>query len=290
MAAMRPISAQDIQMARQKLGPQAANFTDEQIREILYRNRQKHMMQAAAAAQNRALLEGNTQPVQPGQPGQQTAQHPTPAALPVPQPKPQPPQTQQAQLNAALQAKNQSTANAKGAKAPPAKQVPKKRPSTDESAEARPSTTPQMTQSTPVPGAQATAPTRPGLPITQDQLSQMTPQQRAQFELHLRRQQQQARGQVLSRAAAEEAWSRNLPPQVMEIYEDIAKNAPPAKPIPASPEQKAAMTKQLREALDVLGRLDALVQWFAKMPGQDKNVKNLLAMVSQYSVIQPFTY
>ncbi|CAG8104100.1 unnamed protein product [Penicillium olsonii] len=278
MAAMRPISAQDIQMARQKLGPQAANFTDEQIREILYRNRQKHMMQAAAAAQNRALLEGNTQPVQPGQPGQQTAQHPTPAALPVPQPKPQPPQTQQAQLNAALQAKNQSAANAKGAKAPPAKQVPKKRPSTDESAEARPSTTPQMTQSTPVPGAQATAPTRPGLPITQDQLSQMTPQQRAQFELHLRRQQQQARGQVLSRAAAEEAWSRNLPPQVMEIYEDIAKNAPPAKPIPASPEQKAAMTKQLREALDVLGRLDALVQWFAKMPGQDKNVKNLLAM------------
>ena len=66
----------------------------------------------------------------------------------------------------------------------------------------------------------------------------------------------------------------------MEVYNDIAKNAPPAKPIPVSPEQKAAMTKQLREALDVLGRLDALVQWFAKMHGQEKNVKNLLAMVS----------
>ncbi|CAG8295619.1 unnamed protein product [Penicillium salamii] len=273
MAAMRPISAQDIQMARQKLGPQAANFTDEQIREILYRNRQKHMMQAAAVAQNRALLEGNTQP------GQPTAQYPAPAVPPVPQPKPQPPQPQQAQLNAALQAKNQAATAAKGGKAPVAKQAPKKRPSTDDTAEARPNTTPQMTQSTPVPGAQATALSKPGLPITQEQLAQMNPQQRVQFEMHVRKQhQQQPRGQVLSRAAAEEAWSRNLPPQVMEIYEDIAKNAPPAKPIPVSPEQKAAMTKQLREALDVLGRLDALVQWFAKMPGQDKNVKNLLAM------------
>jgi hypothetical protein len=31
MAAMRPITAQDIQMARQKLGHQASNFTDEQM-------------------------------------------------------------------------------------------------------------------------------------------------------------------------------------------------------------------------------------------------------------------
>ena len=275
MAAMRPISAQDIQMARQKLGPPASNFTDEQIREILYRNRQKQLMQAA---QNRALLEGNAQP---GQPGQPAAQPPVPAAMPVPQAKPQPPQPQQPQATTVTQAaaaKNQTGAAAKGGKAAAGKQASKKRPNTDDAA---PATTTQISQPTPVPGAQVTAPPRPGLPqFTQEQLAQMTPQQRAQLEAHMRRQQQQPRGQVLSRAAADEAWNRNLPPQIMEVYNEIAKSAPPAEPKKLTPEQKAAMTKQLRESLDVLGRLDALVQWFAKMKGQEVNVKNLLAMVS----------
>lgn len=274
MAAMRPISAQDIQMARQKLGHQASNFTDEQIREILYRNRQKQMMQAA---QNRAMqLEGNTQP---GQLNQPAAQPPVPAVQPVPQMKQQHPQAPQSTPQTA-NTKPQAGAAAKGAKGAAGKQASKKRPSTDDTSEARATATPQMSQPVAVPGAPGTAPQRPGLPFTPEQLAQMTPQQRAQVEAHMRRQQSQSRGQVLSRAAADEAWNRNLPPQVMEVYNDIAKNAPPAKPIPVSPEQKAAMTKQLREALDVLGRLDALVQWFAKMQGQEKNVKNLLAMVS----------
>jgi hypothetical protein len=42
------------------------------------------------------------------------------------------------------------------------------------------------------------------------------------------------------------------------------------------------MSQQLRDSLDVLGRLDTLVQWFAKMPGQEKNVRNLLAMVCAF--------
>ena len=279
MAAMRPISAQDIQMARQKLGHQASNFTDEQIREILYRNRQKQMMQAA---QNRAMqLEGNTQP---GQLNQPAAQPPVPAVQPVPQMKQQHPQAPQSTPQVA-NVKPQAGAATKGAKGAAGKQASKKRPSTDDTTEARATATPQMSQPVAVPGAPGTAPQRPGLPFTPEQLAQMTPQQRAQVEAHMRRQQSQSRGQVLSRAAADEAWNRNLPPQVMEVYNDIAKNAPPAKPIPVSPEQKAAMTKQLREALDVLGRLDALVQWFAKMQGQEKNVKNLLAMVSSPLII-----
>lgn len=274
MAAMRPITAQDIQMARQKLGPQASNFTDEQIREILLRNRQKQMMQAA---QNRAMqLEGNTQA---GQLSQPATQPPVPAAQPVPQIKPQNAQPPQSTPQAA-NAKAQTGAAAKGAKGATGKQASKKRPSTDDTTEARATATPQMNQPVAVPGGPATAPQRPAFPFTQEQLAQMTPQQRAQVEAHMRSKQPQSRGQVLSRAAAEEAWNRNLPPQVMEVYNDIAKNAPPAKPIPVSPEQKAAMTKQLREAVEVLGRLDALVQWFAKMQGQEKNVKNLLAMVS----------
>jgi hypothetical protein len=282
MAAMRPISAQDIQMARQKLGPQASNLTDEQIREILYRNRQKYMMQAA---QNRALLEGNAQP---GQVGQAAAQPPVPAALPVPQVKQQAPQSQQPQPTAGPQAASAKAqlgaAAAKGAKAAAGKQASKKRPSTDDAA---PATTTQISQPTPVPGAPVASAPRPGLSqFTQEQLAQMNPQQRAQVEAHMRRQQQQPRGQVLSRAAADEAWNRNLPPQIMEVYNEIAKSAPSAEPKKLNPEQKAAMTKQLRESLDVLGRLDALVQWFSKMKGQEVNVKNLLAMVSKSTSIE----
>ncbi|KAJ5430330.1 UAA transporter [Penicillium cf. griseofulvum] len=272
MQAMRQISAQDIQMARQKLGPQALNLSDEQIQKLLYQNRQKQMMQAA---QNRAMqLEGNTQP---GQLTQPAAQPPVPAAQPVSQIKSQHSQPPQSTTQAA-NAKTQTGTTVKGAKGATGKQPSKKRPSADDTTEARATATPQMSQPVAVPGAPGTAPQRPGHPFTQEQLAQMTPQQRAQVEAHMRRQQSHSRGQVLSRAAAEEAWNRNLPPQVMEVYNDIAKNAPPAKPIPVSPEQKATMTKQLREALDVLGRLDALVQWFAKMQGQEKNVKNLLAM------------
>ncbi|KAG0158906.1 hypothetical protein PDIDSM_6426 [Penicillium digitatum] len=244
MASMRPISAQDIQMARQKLGHQASNFTDEQIRDILSANRRHNLWSAAP---------------------------------PVPQIKQQHPQAPQSTPQAAS-AKPQSGAAAKGAKITTGKQASKKRPGTDDLTEARPTATPQMSQPVAAPGAPGSAPQRPGIPLTQEQLAQMTPQQRAQVEAHMRRQQSQNRGQVLSRAAADDAWNRNLPPQVMEVYNDIAKNAPPAKPMPVSPEQKAAMAKQLREALDVLGRLDALVQWFAKMQGQEKNVKNLLAM------------
>ncbi|KAJ6044443.1 hypothetical protein N7460_005798 [Penicillium canescens] len=272
MAGMRPISTQDIQIARQKLGPQSANFSDEQIREILHRNRQRQLLQAA---QSRAMqMEGN---MPPGQQGQLTTQPPFPTAQAVPQPKPQAPQqTQQPTDPQSLNAKSQATATAKNAKAVTGKQASKKRPSTDDTADARAMATPQQSQPAMAPGA-GTGPSRPGLPFTQEQLSQMTPQQRAQVDAHIWRQ-QQAQPKILSRAAAEEAWNKNLPPQVMEVYNEISKAAPPAKPLPISPEDKISMTNQLRESLQVLGRLDALVQWYAKVPGQEKNVRNLLAM------------
>ncbi|KAJ5774449.1 UAA transporter [Penicillium paradoxum] len=252
MSAMRPISAQEVQMARQKLGPQASNFTDEQIREILYRNRHR---QLAQAAQNRASqLEAS------GQQSQGTAQPPIPAAQPIPQTKPQPPSQQPQTISPEMNSKAQAGVATKGPKGATGKQPSKKRPTSDSSRRSReyPPT--------------ARFPNYAGTACTND------PQQRAQFEAHMRKQQPQNRGQILSRAAAEEAWNRNLPPQIMEVYKDIATNAPPAMPTPLSPDQKAAMTKQLREALDLLCRLDALVQWFSKIQGQEKNVKNLLAM------------
>ncbi|KAJ5294725.1 hypothetical protein PENANT_c014G02265 [Penicillium antarcticum] len=271
MAGMRPITAQDIQMARQKLGPQSANFTDEQIRDILHRNRQRQLMQAA---QNRAMqMEGN---MPPGQQGQPTTQPPFPSGQAIPQPKPQPPQQTQPPADPQSLVKAQAAANAKSAKAVAGKPASKKRPSTDDTPDDRNMATPQQNQ-TVMPSGTGAGPTRSGMPFTPEQLAQMTPQQRAQVDAHMWRQ-QQAQPKVLSRVAAEEAWNKNLPPQVMEVYNEISKAAPPAKPLPISPEDKVLMTNQLRDSLQVLGRLDTLVQWYAKVPGQEKNVRNLLAM------------
>lgn len=266
MPQMRPITPQDIQMARQKLGPNSNNFSDDQIREIL-RNRQRQILMQAA--QNRAQMSGNMPSAQ-----NQSIQQPAVSAPQVmPQAKPQMPQQTQAASEAA-NAKTQTGPAGKGAKAPTAKQASKKRPSADDTANNQATATPQQAQ-TALPAS--TGPAKPGLPLTQDQMS---PQQRLQVEAQMRRQQQtQLRGPTLSRAAAENAWNTNLPPKVMEVYNEIARNAPSSKPVPISPEQKAIMTQQLRDSLDVLGRLDVLVlHGFPKMQGQEKNIRNLLAM------------
>lgn len=266
MPTMRPITAQDVQMARQKLGPNSNNFTDDQIRDIL-RNRQRQILMQTA--QNRAQMTGNMAPAQ----NQSIPQPAVSAPQAVPQAKPQMPQ-----LTEPANAKAQTGAAAKGAKASTGKQASKKRPNVDDTAEARAAATPQQPQA--AAPATAAGPSRPGLPVSQEQFNQMSPQQRLQVEAHMRRQQQsQLRGPVINRAAAEAAWNNNLPPKVLEVYNEIGKNAPSSQPVAVSAEQKVIMTQQLRESLDVLGRLDVLVlHGFPKMQGQEKNVKNLLAM------------
>lgn len=263
---MRPITAQDISMARQKLGPHSNNLSDDQIREIL-RNRQRQILMQHV--QNRPQMGGNMASAQ-NQPIQQPAASAPHAAQQI---KPQMSQQPQAATQAA-NAKTQPGAAGKGAKAPAGKQGSKKRPNTDDTAGTQAMTTPQQAQT----ALPATAgPARPGMPPGQDQMS---PQQRLQVEAQMRRQQQaQLRGSTLSRAAAETAWNNNLPPKVMEVYNEIARNAPSSNPVPVSPEQKAIMTQQLRDSLDVLGRLDVLVlHGFPKVQGQEKNIRNLLAM------------
>lgn len=262
---MRPITGQDIAMARQKLGPHSNNLSDDQITEIL-RNRQRQILMQHAP--NRAAMGGNMASAQ-----NQSIQQPPPSApQAAPQVKPQTSQQAQAATQAANKA--QTGGAGKGTKAPAGKPGSKKRPNTDDTASNQATTTPQQAQT----ALPATAgPARPGMPIGQDQMS---PQQRLQVEAQMRRQQQaQLRGSTLSRAAAEAAWNNNLPPKVMEVYNEIARNAPSSNPVPVSPEQKAIMTQQLRDSLDVLGRLDVLVlHGFPKVQGQEKNIRNLLAM------------
>lgn len=273
MPAIRPITPQDIQLARQRLGPQVQSLSDEQLRDLLHRNRQKQIQ----AAQARALA---AQQGQQGQQPQTTSQPPVTVPPTVPQVKleSQAPQSTSQQGPQNGTAKAQATVAGKGNKASVTKQAPKRKLPNEEPTEAQTTPIQKSTQPVASQGGPVPVPNRPNMFFTREQLAAMTPQQRAQLELHLRRQQAQGRGSI-SRTSAEDAWN-NLPERIRMMYDEIAKTAPPAEPVTITPEQKASMSQQLRDSTDYLGRMDALVQFIAKIPGQERNVRSLLAMVS----------
>ncbi|KAF7589438.1 hypothetical protein BBP40_004275 [Aspergillus hancockii] len=270
---VRPVSGQDIQLARQKLGPQVQNYTDEQLRELLYRNRQKQMMHLAQTRAAHIASQGGAQ-TQSSQPTPVSAPSATPPVKTEAQT--QQPLTQINQLPQA--AKAQNVTPGKGVKGPTAKQPPKRKMANDEGVDAQSTPAQKPTQPATSQGVTGPTPSRPNLQLTREQLAAMTPQQRAQLEAHIRRQQGQTQNRApITRAVAEEAWN-NLPEKIRQLYNEITRQAPPADPVAVQPEQKAQMAQQLRECTDMLGRMDTLVQWFAKIPNQEKNVRSLLAM------------
>ncbi|PYH97212.1 hypothetical protein BO71DRAFT_142368 [Aspergillus ellipticus CBS 707.79] len=267
--AMRPITPQDIQLARQRLGGQVQNLSDEQLRELLHKNRQKQIQ----AAQNRAVAGQQAQQPQPVPQAPATV----PPTMPQIKQEPQPSQAvQQPQQNLTAKAQHQPVQPVKNAKGPAAaKQAPKRKLQNDEPAESQ--STPAQKPAPPPTSQPGSVPAPPRPIITREQLAAMTPQQRAQFEAHLRRQQQlQGRG-TINRVSAEEAWN-NLPEKIRLLYNEMSRGLPQAEPVAITPEQKTAMSQQLRDSTDYLGRMDALVQFIAKIPGQDRNVRSLLAM------------
>ncbi|PIG79369.1 hypothetical protein AARAC_010947 [Aspergillus arachidicola] len=273
MPPMRPITGQDIQIARQRLGTQVQNYTDEQLRELLYRNRQKQLMQLA---QNRAAQLA----AQQGQQTQSSQQPPVTAPSATPQIKSEAQHQQPTtQLSQQIQVtKTQNATPGKGVKGPAAKQPSKRKMPNEESADAQNTPAQKSAQPATSQGLSGSTPARPNMPFTREQLVNMTPQQRAQLEAHIRRQQSQNQTRApISRTAAEEQWN-NLPDKIKQWYNEILANAPSNDPISVQPEQKAQMSQQLRECTDMLGRMDTLVQWFSKIPNQEKNVKSLLAM------------
>ncbi|KAK2765523.1 hypothetical protein FQN54_008377 [Arachnomyces sp. PD_36] len=283
MPPMRPVTANEVQIARQRLGPQAQNFTDDHIKFIVQKNRQKQYWDArnAAAAQGFVPKPGNQV-----QPPQTAPQQPT---IPA---------TQQNAAQANLQnqtpktaaAKPQPPATGKNARAQNAKPPQKnnlKRPNSDDVVEVQ---NPDRQQATQHPAtatnSQATQPTtapaaaKPGIPqYTREQLAAMTSQQRAQIEAHIRRQQAQTKQQV-TKANAEEAWSR-LPDNIKKIYAGMVQNSTKLEPVSMTPEQRTSMAQQLRESTDMLSRMDALVQFWARVPGHEKSVHALLSMRMQ---------
>ncbi|KAL2826055.1 hypothetical protein BDW59DRAFT_66755 [Aspergillus cavernicola] len=271
MPQIRQITPQELQVARQRLGAQVENFTDEQLRDIL-RQRQMHAAQTRAA---QALANQQNQ--------QSQAQPPPPISVPpaathvklepqAQQPVPQP--TAQAQP-----AKPQAATSARTTKGPAPKQTPsvsKRKVQNEEPAVPQTSPIQASTQHVTSQGLPTTAPSRPTLPFTREQLSAMTRPQRAQLDAIIRRQQGQTRG-TIQRAAAEDAWN-HLPEKLSQLYNELAKNAPPEQPIAVTPEQRATMNQQLRDCTDYLGRLDALVQFISKIPNHEKNVRSILGM------------
>ncbi|KAE8376557.1 hypothetical protein BDV26DRAFT_282555 [Aspergillus bertholletiae] len=273
MPPMRPITGQDIQMARQRLGAQVQNCTDEQLRELLYRNRQKQLIHLA---QTRAAQMA----VQQGQQTQPSQQPPVTAPSATPQIKSEAQHQQQTpQLNQQIPAaKSQNATPGKGAKGATTKQPPKRKMPNEERADTQNTPAQKPAQPATSQGLSGSTPARPNMPFTREQLVNMTPQQRVQLEAHMRRQQGQNQMRVpISRTTAEEQWN-NMPDKIRQLYNEILAQAPAAEPIAVQPEQKAQMSQQLREFTDMLGRMDTLIQWFSKMPTQEKNVRSLLAM------------
>ncbi|KAJ6102243.1 hypothetical protein N7486_004670 [Penicillium sp. IBT 16267x] len=277
MPQMRPLTPQDIHMARQKMGQNSNNLSDDQIRELLQHRQRQIILQAARARQEMNVNAAKMAPGQHNQPmPQPPVSVPQTAAQVNPPTGPQPPATTDQQQS---NTKPQAGGSAKNAKAAAGKQNQKSKVKMEDVGEAQASATPQQPYQV---AAAAAAPpaTRPGVPFSHEQLHSMTPQQRMQVESHMRKQQQNfLRGPIITRAAADENWKNNLKPEIMSVYMDIAKSAPPTQPIANTPEQKAVMSQLLMDSLDILGRLDFLMSHgFAKMQGQEKNVRNLLAM------------
>ncbi|KAL4919298.1 hypothetical protein BDW62DRAFT_43135 [Aspergillus aurantiobrunneus] len=271
MPQARQISPQELQLARQRLGAHVQNYSDEQLRDIL-RHRQMYAVQARAA---QALANQQNQ--------QSQAPPPPPVSVPPSSshigPEHQAPHHVHQQTTQNQAVKNPGATPAKAANGTAPKQTPptsKRKLQNEESTVVQGSPVQSSTQPATSQGLPATAPPRPTMPFTREQLASMTPQQRAQIEAHLRRQQGQTRGTV-NRAAAEDAWN-NLPEKIRHLYNELAKNAPREQAIAVTPEQRATMNQQLRDCTDYLGRLDALVQFISKIPGQEKNVRSLLGM------------
>lgn len=277
MPVMRPVTATDVQLARQKIGAPVEKLSDDALRSLLEKNRHKHYIAHMTRARDagQPFTQIPNQVPAPGQVPAPLQQQQFPASqppAPISQPGPTP----------GMPAKNMvlgPQTGASAARAPIMKEPQKslKRPSDSEPEVPVSLSQPQISPSQTIP----TQPSRPTPPQpTPEQLAAMNPQQRAQWEAHMRRQQQGPPRQTITKAAAEAAWSR-MPDHLKQMYEEIAikDRASPTYPAAMTSAESAAFAQQLRENTDMLSRMDALVQFYAKMVGQDQMIQRLLQMV-----------
>ncbi|PGH20404.1 hypothetical protein AJ80_03549 [Polytolypa hystricis UAMH7299] len=268
---MRPITANDIQMARQRIGPQAQTLTDDAIRGLLEKNRQHKLMQARnKAAASQAFVAQSQHQGQAVQPSPQQTQPFIPAT--------QPPVSHPAQMQPSPASVSKPPASgAKAAPTPTMKQATTlKRPNTDDAADTQNSNIKPQSNTVAIQKPAAQNIPKPINPISREQVAALSAQQRSQLEAHLRRQQIQAR-QPITKTAADEAWS-HLPEPIKKIYAELIQSDTATVPVAMSGEERAKMAQQLRECTDMLGRMDTLIPWVSKLPGQEKQLRGLLQM------------
>ncbi|CRG85849.1 Cell surface glycoprotein 1 [Talaromyces islandicus] len=261
------VTANDIQLARQKLGPQSNNIDDNSIRNLIIRNRQRllaqqlqnHNISAQVMAQKQGMQQppSHPQPVPAQNPAEKQPTPSIPPAIPVSQPTSMSP----AAPGTKIQNQPPTSTTGRNAKAGAGAKTTRKRPAPDDVIEVqnpKAHPVPQAAIGQP-PMAQTAGAARPPFSFTKEQIASMPPQQRAQIEAQIKR---MARPQ-LTRAVAEENWNKNLPDAFKNWYNEMSKVFPQESP-KVSPEERAAMAQQLRESVDMLSRLDTLVQFLIK--------------------------
>ncbi|KAI1964793.1 hypothetical protein LOZ58_001483 [Ophidiomyces ophidiicola] len=284
---MRPPTATDIQIARQRLGAQAVNLTDEDVRIFIQKYRQQKSIMLQAAQTREAALNAQVTNQAP-LPTQVSVPNPSPQHIPTSHPLPQasqPTPTPVVQTIPTMDAKS-AAHNAPNSTRP---SVPKpspnnlKRPSGSESENPAMKTTAAPQPHIPAPPPTVTQPPQatPPQPVpltqpTREQLASMTAQHRAQWETHMRRQKSQTR-QGITKEAADEAWAR-LPDHLKQIYAEVVRNDSATTPVPMATDRKASVGQSLRDNTDMLSRMDALVQWVSKYPNQQRPLRTLLQM------------
>jgi hypothetical protein len=263
MAALQ-VTPQELQQFRARMaGQPQANLPDDQLRGLmismrmksLQQQRQQQQQQQQSAMLNQQAQRNQGQPAVPMTPQQQPPHQPNrpPAAQPptqaTPQPKPamKPQQAQPAQSHP-----NNNVAN-KGTK----------RPHED--------TVESGTEATPQAPAMASSKSQPGLNLTQEQMSKLTPTQHAQYRAQLlkaqdasnNKLQQQQRGAMLN---PEELRQRMSDPtrirQLKQMMDEVEKSIPPKQPISLPPPARAALQKSLKEQFQRLKQSDQALRIF----------------------------
>lgn len=276
MPFIRPITADDLELARQKFPAQAQNLTDDALRALLEKNRLRNFQRNSQAAQALGHNSANQPQAAPDYATMQNQQFHQ-----VPQTQPRPPNVSQqstpmTQQTSAPVHKTPVQPAAKNQRAPNAKQPGKgvKRPApSDEELQGGVSVAPPMQTTVSQPEGNIQAKGR--LP---PHVAAMSAQQRAQLEAHLRRQQQGPPKQTITKVVADDAWA-HLPEHIKRIYAEEVRLDSAVIPVAITQEQKAKMAQQLRDSTDMLGRMDALIKWVARLADQDRTLRMLLQMV-----------
>jgi hypothetical protein len=257
MAALQ-VTPQDLQQFRARMaGQPQANLPDEQLRGFMISLRMKSLQQQRQQQAQSAMLNQQAQrtqaqppvnmPIQQHQPNRPQTAQPPPQATPQPKAAARPqPQSQPMQSQPSNNAGNKGT----------------KRPNED-AAESGNDATPQA-------AAMASSKSQPGLNLTHEQMSKLTPAQHAQYKAQLLKAQDasnnkipQQRGGVVNH---EELRQRMADParmrQFKQLMDEVEKSVPARQPVQLPPQMRVPLQRSLKEQLHRLKQVDQALRIF----------------------------